>query len=46
MGSETTASIKNFHRLRENASQYASGTPMISRMAETMMAKRSVSVSA
>ena len=46
MGSETIASTRNFQRRRENANQYASGMPMTSRMAETMMANRSVSVSA
>src|SRR5208283_586949 len=38
MGSATAASTRNFHRQREDVSQYAMGIPMTNRIEETMVA--------
>src|ERR1700730_3908535 len=46
MGSATTASTRNFQRHRENAIHQAIGRPSISRMADTVIANRSVSQNA
>ena len=46
MGSETIASTTNFHRQRDDASQYPSGNPIAMSITETRIASRSVSASA
>jgi hypothetical protein len=46
MGSATIASIRNFQRQREKASQEAMGRPIANSSAETISASRNVSQNA